>query len=284
MSKRLIRDPVVRFLAVGAAIFWITHLLHHSSQNTAQRIVVDAAQVRRLSQLYQAQTGAAASQVEIDHLVDDYIHDEVLYREALRLGLDQNDDIVRRRLVQKIEFLNSDLAAAAPPSETELRRYYSAHAAEFAAPAAVTFSHIYFAPDLRGEVSARQAALDALRALQTQPNPAQRQVGDPFPLQRTYAELSAGEVAQVFGHTPFVAALFAAPVGQWWGPIRSGYGWHLVFVSHRVEQRIPEFENIKAQVAAAAAEELRRRADERGYAEMEARYFVVREYAAQVRR
>jgi peptidyl-prolyl cis-trans isomerase C len=277
MMGRWLREPLVQFLCIGAAIFAVTHLLDPSSERTQQPIVIDSALTRRLAQLYHVQTGIAPGPAELDSLVASYVHEEALYREALKLGLDKDDEIIRRRLVQKMEFLNSDLTSPPTPTEGELRRYFAAHASEFATPATVSFTHLYFSTDRRGEEGARLAAMAALRGLPSQQPGVRGETGDPFPLQSSYAELSESDLAQVFGHAPLVAALFAAPTGRWCGPFRSGLGWHLVFVSHRVERREASFEIVKAQVQNAAEEAQRRLAQERWDRAVESRYAVVRD-------
>jgi hypothetical protein len=274
----------VQFLAIGAAIFALAHLVQHSAERSRERIVVDNALIRRLAQLYQVQTGLRAGPDEVNSLVSSYIHEEALYREALKLGLDQDDEIIRRRLVQKMEFLNSDLTPGAVPTDSELHRYFVVHASEFAVPATVSFTHLYFSADHRGEEGARLAAAAALQALSPQQRAARGAAGDPFPLQSSYAELSEVELAQIFGDTPLVAALFTVPEGRWCGPFRSGYGWHLVFVTRRVPLREATFEGVKAQVLSAVEEARRRLAQERWSREIESRYTIVRDDPALARR
>lgn len=269
--------PLVQFLLIGAAIFALTHLLDGSTQRTEQRIVVDSALTHRLVQLYHVQTGVTPGPAEVDSLVASYVHEEALYREALKLGLDKDDEIIRRRLVQKMEFLNSDLTAAVAPTEADLRRYFAAHASEFASLATVSFTHLYFSIDRRGEQGARLAAMAALEALPPQQLVVSGKSADPFPLQSSYTELSESDLAQVFGRTPLVPALFTAPEGRWCGPFRSGYGWHLVFVSHRVERREASFESVEARVRSAVEEAQQRLAQERWSRDVESRYTLVRD-------
>lgn len=284
MIGRRLREPLLQFLLIGAAIFALAHLLDRSTERAGQRIVVDSALTHRLAQLYHVQTGLTPGPAELDSLVASYIHEEALYREALKLGLDKDDEIIRRRLVQKMEFLNSDLSSAVAPDEAELRRYFAAHASEFATPATVSFTHLYFSTDRRGEERARVAAMAALQALPPQQLAMRGEPGDPFPLQASYAEMRETDLAQVLGRTPLVAALFTAPEGRWCGPFRSGYGWHLVFVSHRVERREASFDSVKSQVRAAAEEAQRRSAEERWSREVESRYAVVRDDRASEQR
>jgi hypothetical protein len=278
-----VREPLVQFLVIGAAIFGVARLLEHSTGRAGERIVVDSALVQRLAQLYQVQTGLTPDPAEVDHLVASYIHEEALYREARKLGLDKDDEIIRRRLVQKMESLNSDLTSAVP-SDEQSRRYFAVHASEFATLATVSFTHLYFSTDRRGEEGARAAALGVLRRLSSQGVTARDSAADPFPLQDSYAELSEADLQQVFGHTPLVTALFEIPQGRWCGPFRSGFGWHLVFVSHLTQSHEPSFESVKAQVRNAVQEAQSRLARERWNQEIESRYAIVRDISASARR
>ena len=279
---RLVREPLLQFLLVGAGIFVIAHFVGPSKVTTVRTIVVDSALTQRLSNLYRVQTGAPPTSEQLDHLVDNEIREEVLYREALRLGLDRDDEIVRRRLAQKIEFLSSDLASVPEPAEATLQRYYERHAAEFTIPGTATFAHIYFSADTRGDTAARQSATATLAQLQSGQGADPSHLGDPFSLQSAYADLNQVEVAQMFGHTPFVDALFKEPVGEWRGPFRSGYGWHLIFIRKRIPDAIMDFATAKVRVRDAYLERQKRNVDAQWYDKLKSRYTIVREHSGAV--
>src|SRR3954471_6794158 len=149
--RQVAREPLVHFALIGAAIFAGAHVVESWQRQRQTTIVVDAPLRDRLAKLYRAQFGVAPSTGQLEIVVDDYIDDEVLYREALRLGLGDDDEIVRRRLIQKLEFLQRDSAAGIDPSAAELRAYYAAHPELFAAAARVSFSQRYFSPDRGGD-------------------------------------------------------------------------------------------------------------------------------------
>jgi hypothetical protein len=149
-------------------------------------------------------------------------------REGLALGLDKNDEIVRRRIAQKFDFLQQDQAAPREPSEAQLRGWYDSHKARFTEPARRSFEQRFYSPDQRGDAAAKALAASAAKAFGSWQAATS---GDSFPGPGTVVALAGDEVERVFGGTGFGAAVFAAPVGQWSQPLRSGFGWHVIRVT-----------------------------------------------------
>ena len=199
----------------------------------------------------------------------------MLYREALALGLDKDDTIVRRQLARKMEFLAEDVSKLEEPKPGELRAWYDQHKARFALPPRASFRHVYFSPDRRGANAARDAEA-ALEKLAGQPIDAPRAAaaGDPFMFQSYYGDRGFDVVAREFG-PPFARALMATKQGAWIGPIQSGYGWHLVFIESVTPERVPDFDEIEPDVKAAWIEDRREEVRARMYKDMRARYEVV---------
>ena len=269
---RLLREPFLQFLFLGALIFAGSQLVQSFQDRSRHTIVVDDTLQRRIVDLYLTQTGATPSPAQVAALTENYIQSEILYREALKLGLDRNDEIVKRRLVQKMSFLTADRATVPPPTDADVAAYYDAHKADFATAPQVTFHHVFFRADAPG---ARQKAEAALTLLRDDPSGAHT-VGDPFPLEDAYSQLSKKSAMQIFGDTPLASALYTAPVGQWMGPYQSGYGWHLVFVSGRTESAVPALADIRDEVAKLAQAAAQTAADEKAYAVLKTRYTIVR--------
>jgi peptidyl-prolyl cis-trans isomerase C len=274
--RRWFGQPLLQFLFIGAAIFTVAQLLDDSSNAAARTIVVDTARTERLAQLYQVQMGSAPSSADLEYLVDSYIRDETLYREALQMGLDRDDEIIRRRLIQKMEFLHNDLATVPEPDEDELRQHHARHSSQFTAAGTASFVHIYYSADVVGDEQARRAAEAQLATLANEDGEVDASVGDVFPLQRSYAELSEQDAAQIFGRTPFIQAVYSVPERQWSGPVRSGYGWHLIFVGKRTPSVAVPFEQSRDRVREAYIAERKRVANEQSYEALRARYKVVR--------
>jgi peptidyl-prolyl cis-trans isomerase C len=273
--RLLARSPFLQFLCLGGLIFLAAHIADQWRARTAAEIVVDQNDVRRIAALYEAQMGAPPSPEQLDALVDRSIHDEILFREAKRMGLGDGDEIVKRRLVQKLEFLATRVPSSSAPSDQDLRRYYAAHRERFARPATVDFVHVYFSPDKGGAAKAEARATAALGEI-GRPGADTGRLGDPFPLQATYVGLTKSSVIQLFGGTPIVDALFELPPGAWAGPYRSGYGWHLIRITARKPAAAPPFEDIRDDVAAALRQDRQDRAAAEAYEAMKARYTIVR--------
>ncbi len=262
--RNWLRDPLFAFLGLGVLVFAGAGLM---GDEGAQRVVeVTPAEINRIEQQWGAQMGRPPTGAELNGLIEQFVQEEIYYREAQRLSLDQGDTIVRRRLVQKLRFLTEDLATGQPPSDAELLAFYKDNAALYRLPERYSFHHRYFSTDRRENAEADAAAALADAAIR----------GDPFMLQRTYAERSAREIGDLFGRSFATALQALRPVPHWQGPIRSAYGWHLV----RLEQKLPEsqrlFQDVAARVAADLNAERRQAANAAYYEELRSRYEVRR--------
>lgn len=274
MLRRLLREPVLHFVLLGGVLFALYGLTRGGGEPTG-RIVVRGEDVARLAATWRMQWGRPPTQAELDGLIDAHVRDEILYREALALGLDRNDTIVRRRMVQKMEFLGEDLAATREPSDAELERFLAQHADRYREPATIDFSHVFFSRDRRGEraVADARAALPDLRGSNGDAAAA-RGAGDPFLLRNDYSARSRQDVRELFG-AEFAGAVFALEPGEWQGPVESAYGFHLVRVGARTEPRLPALSEIRARVAGDWRAEHREAAKRAFYDQLRRRYDVV---------
>ncbi len=274
MFSKLLREPLVHFLAIGAALFALSALLGGSEDPESRRIVVTRGRIEHLATSFERVWTRPPSQEEMDGLIAGYIQEEVLYREAMALGLDRDDMIVRRRLRQKMEFLAEE--SPPPPTDADLRAYLDAHPDEFQVGGQVAFEHVYINRDLRGE-SAEGDAEQMLARLRAAPD--SEVAGDPFLLEHSFPRTPTEEISRTFGEA-FARGLMAVPVGEWRGPVESGYGLHLVRVRERVPGRKPELEEVRDAVvrewSTARQAELRAR----WYENLQRRYTVVVEPAA----
>ena len=265
---RVARDPLLVCLALGAVVFGVDQWLGSSPQ---QYVQVTAADVERVSAQWQAQMGRPPTNEELPALIDQHIREEVLYREALRLELDRNDTIVRRRLAQKLQFVSEDLGAGDLPTEEALRTYYEAHRENYVWQARVTFVHVYWSSDRH--IDPGSLARNALQQLTAVRDGKWRTLGDPFLLHRTYAERTYDEIAQLFGRG-FAEALPDLTLDTWHAPIESAYGAHAVRVEERQPRRDRPFQEVLADVRRDLQTERRREANESYYAELRQRYRV----------
>ena len=236
MRTRWYRDPLVAFLVLGALLFVIVGDLDEDAQSTIDVRSQDVARLANVGNANAARTQCKRAQ----GLLDQYIKEEIYYREALRLGLDENDTIVRRRMVQKLTFLTEDLAVNDVPDQTVLKQFHGDNSDNYTEPKRYSFQHRYFSADRRDDAEqiAERAITDAAIA------------GDPFMLQKQYAQRSQREIGDLFGRE------FAAGVAnlqadeQWQGPLRSAYGWHVVRVTKVLPSRMRTFDVVLDRVMA----------------------------------
>jgi peptidyl-prolyl cis-trans isomerase C len=275
--KRLLREPLIHFLLIGAVLFAAYGYMQRGrggveSSKQIQLTVDDLAQVILI---FQAQWRRAPTPEEISRLVESKIQEEVLYREGLAMGLDKDDTIVKRRMAQKLQFLAEDVAAAHEPSTTDLKAWYEKNRNKFALPSRVSFRHLYFSPDRRG-ARAREDAANALVKLAGQPEDTKlaTSLADPFMFQDYYRDRAPDYLGKEFGPQFALAVAKLAP-GSWQGPIESGFGWHLVFVDTLIPGRSPAFEEIEGDVKTAWLGEQKTLAWEKAYKEMRAKYTVL---------
>jgi peptidyl-prolyl cis-trans isomerase C len=273
ITPRLLREPLVHFLLLGGAIVAVLHFQQRAQQR--HEIRIDAGVQRQLVVGYTQQFGAAPDAATLRRLIDQRVREEIMVREALALGLDRDDEIIRRRLQQKYEFLQQDLAAIAEPTEQQLQDFYLQHRAAYVLPMRVSFTHIYFAPEA-GDEAAQRRARRVLQLLAARPGTARApELGDRFPELYDYASLSAVELERLFGPSPLAVALPLAPERQWSGPYRSGFGWHLVYVTGREAARQPPLAEVRKRVQSDFLGEARERANAATFAQIAARYHVI---------
>lgn len=272
---RILREPLAQFLLVGLALFGAWHVVKPSdaARGPANRIVITEHDLKQMSLAWVAQGRPPPTAQQVQGLIETKVREEVLYREALALGLDKDDTIVKRQLARKMEFVAEDLSKLEEPKPGELRTWYEQHKARFALPARASFRHVYFSPDRRG-TRARADAEAALGPLAGKSIDAAASTGDPFMFQGFYGDRSFEVVAKEFGPL-FARALASVAPGAWAGPIESGYGWHLVFVDATTPQRVPDFEEIETEVRTAWIEDKRELTRARLYESMRARYEIV---------
>jgi hypothetical protein len=270
LIKRCLRQPLLHFLIAGLALFGLYGGLHRSTVNQdPQRIEITPEVVQRIAVSWLARWQRPASEQQLQGLIDDYVKEEILYREALKLGLDKDDTIIRRRLAQKMDFLAEDVASLREPAPGVLEAWYSQHLDQYAPPPLVTFHHLFFALDKRGPDAQAQAQA-ALSGL-TDKNGGE---GDAFMFKNAYSEQSRDQVARVFGST-FAISLFKQTPGRWVGPVESGFGWHLVWIDALAQPPAPPFETVASQVKSDWLSEQRSESKRTSFDALKARYEVV---------
>jgi peptidyl-prolyl cis-trans isomerase C len=275
--KRCLREPLLHFLLIGVALFAVYAYTHRGrfGVESSRQILVSLDELRQMDMYFESQWHRQPTAEEFQAMVEDKAREEVLYREALAMGLDKDDEIVKRRLAQKMQFLAEDVATAHEPSTEELKAWFEKNSNKFAVPSRISFRHLYFSPDKRGK-NAQEDAAKVLAKIAGQPEDSKlaASLADPFMFQDYYGDRAPSAIAKEFG-PPFAVAVEKLKPGSWQGPIESGYGWHLVFVDTVIPGRIPAFEEMEPDVKTAWLAEQKQQAWKKAYAEMRAKYTVL---------
>jgi peptidyl-prolyl cis-trans isomerase C len=274
--RRWLREPLLHFLLLGVALSAVYGTMHRGGGvESSRQVVLTLDDLCQMDVYFESQWHRPPTPQEFASLVETKVQEEVLYREALAMGLDKDDTIVKRRMAQKMHFLAEDVANAHEPTTAELKAWYEKNGEKFALPSRVTFRHLYFSPDHRGQ-HAREDAAKALARIGGQPEDSKlaASVADPFMFQDYYGDRTPEQLAKEFG-PQFATALFQLKPGSWQGPIESGYGWHLVFVDTVIPGRIPAFEEVEPDVKTAWLTDKKQRAWNKAYESMRAKYTVL---------
>jgi hypothetical protein len=275
---KVLREPLLHFLLLGAMLFGAHGFLSDERATQPGNIVITQGRIEALIAAFTRTWQRPPTASEREGLIRDYIREEVYVREAIALGLDQDDMVIRRRLRQKLEFVSEDLTARAEPTDGQLRAYLTAHPDAFRVEPRFTFRQIFLSRHRRGDKLSRDAArlLTGLRQ-GTDPDT----VGDVSLLDQMYEGLPASLVAAQFGDH-FAASLSELPSGEWRGPVSSTYGTHLVLIDDRTDSRLPALQEVREVVRRDWANAQRAESNEKYYQALLRRYTVTVETAQPV--
>jgi PPIC-type PPIASE domain len=278
--KSLLREPLLHFLAIGAAIFLVFHFSGGGSAGPGStRIVIGAGQVAHLEAGFTRTWSRPPTEAELKGLIDEWVREEIAVREAMSAGLDRDDTVIRRRLRQKFEFLVEDAAEAVPPTEDELKAWFAQHADEYRIEPRLAFRQVFVSRDRRGAAAEADAAAILKRLAAAGPEARTDSLGDATMLPADLELAPRRDIDRTFG-TGFAKQLDAIEPGTWSGPIRSGYGLHLVLVRERVEGGLPAFEAVRPIALREVVAERRKRQLAALYDSLLQKYTVVLERPA----
>jgi hypothetical protein len=275
--SRLFTEPLIQFLIIGACIYGAYALFGAPEEDFRDtRVHVDADRIDAFISEWESRWNRPPTREEIEGLIQSYIKEDILFRQAVSMGLNEDDPITRRRMAQKLEFLTSDLAMMAQPAEGELEQYFNDNSEAYRKPDRMTFSQVYFNPDARGDSTLDDAA-ESLAKLQAAGEPTREsilQTGDSFMLQSDFVQVTAVEAARQLG-TGFVEAVVQLEPGAWHGPVLSGYGVHLVYV-YGIETSPPaQFEDVQTAVLENWQLQQREKFNAEFFENLKARYEIV---------
>ena len=270
--KHLFKEPLLIFFLIGSGLFVLFHQVADEPVS-AQVIEVDQGRIDALTQRFEKIWQRPPSAKETEDLIRGYVQDEIWYREARKLGLDQNDRVIKQRLQQKMSIISENLAYVEAPDDETLKSYLKTHPSQYQFPAHYSFRQVYIDVQGHGRADAEQLASQWLHQLQHDQVTNLDQLGDPVMLQRQFSRVSGKEVARVFGKS-FADALDKLPTGQWQGPVESSYGLHLVNIDMRQPGGVPELDRVRAQVMRDYLFEMQKKAHAKLYERIRKQYTV----------
>lgn len=274
LITRLLREPLVHFLIIGAGLFllfgWKGNPASLQAGPQSTTIIVARDTINQLVAAFNRTWMRPPTEGEIESLVENYIRDEVYYREAIAIGLDRGDAMIRRKLRQKMEFILEDIAAQTEPTDEELVRFMSEHPERYLIDPQIAFRQVYVNRDKRGD-SAEEHARLVLERLNGGADP--DSLGDQSMIDHTTDLSSLWEIRRQYGDS-FGKQLLELEPGRWKGPLRSGFGLHLVFIEERVVGRMPELKEVRDAVKRDWAVALQKKLKDDVYAKIRERYTV----------
>jgi hypothetical protein len=267
--RTLLGEPMLHFLLIGIALF-AAYQWSAPVDSNGHRIVITRGVVDDLVTQHVAAKGREPSSTELNHLIESYVRDEILYREGVRLGLERDDIVVKRRVRQKIEMIAEEDASTRAPSDVDLFAYLTANPARFVQPAILTFEQVFIGESTSGPAVVQAVAITR-EGLRSGTDP--EKLGKPTLLPRRMTRTPVDLVARDFGAS-FAHALENVPVGEWVGPLDSSFGAHYVRVADRTPAAAPQLAAVRDQVVREWENERRQRARADAYTKMRGEYQV----------
>jgi hypothetical protein len=268
---RAMREPMLQFLGIAFILFAANHLISGNSvQSSNERITISPGRVNQIAESYRLLAGRLPSRAELQALVNDYADEEIAYREAIAMGLDADDTIVRRRMRQKLEFMAEDADASEEPTDEQLADWLAEHGTDYRLPRRISFQQVMANADTRG-AGMNEEALALLKQLRSGVDASR--LGDPSMLPSTLPPTTQRGVAALFGEA-FADALFAHPGEGWFGPLHTPLGAHLILILRRESERTLGLAEIRGRLRSDWIEARRRQQREQFLARLRQRYAV----------
>jgi hypothetical protein len=274
---RLLKEPLLQFLVLGAVLFGVFNLAGKRAVEGPAKIVVSAVRIENLAYGFTRTWQRPPTQEELHGLIDDYVRDEVFYREGKSAGLDRDDMVIRRRLRQKLEFFAEDMGVA-EPSDEQLGEYLASHSEQFKSEDRLTFRHVFLNATRRPTSLESDAEVVAAELAHAGADFGSEMLGDSFLLGGDFRAMPVSDIARTFGER-FSERVSALDGGRWQGPIPSGYGLHFVFLSEHMRGGLLPLDTVRPAVRREWMNARRLDAEEQFYRALRERYEVVVETA-----
>lgn len=274
--KKILKEPLIYFFVLGFVVFGLHSFLNRTNQEGEDPYTVDvtSADIEWIRASWEVRMKRQPTQQELQGLINRYIRDQILYREALAMDLDDRDFVIQRRLVQKLTFVFEDFAETLEPTDDELKKYMQVNQHKYRDPEMLSFTQVYFNPHKRKDAGEdAKAVLALLKKAKRTPEEAVA-FGDTILLDASFRKKSLDQVARIFGKE-FADSLFATDGMGWQGPLRSTFGLHLVYLSDRKASRLPDFENIRSNVKYDFISSHKQEVIDNAYSALKSRYTVL---------
>ena len=276
MKLPLLKEPLFQFLVLGAALFGLFHLVGNKKADAPERIVVSSARINNLADGFARTWRRPPGKEELQGLVDDYIRDEVFYREGRAAGLDRDDVIIRRRVRQKMEFFAED-ASVPEPSEAQLAAYLESNPERFKIEDRFTFHQVFLSTTRRGATIDRDSQQVSNALAVADKEVVTTAISDPFLLGEEFQAVSQTELAGIFGDV-FAKRMSVLELSRWQGPIPSSFGQHFVYISERIQGGAPPLDAVRDAVRREWSNARRLEAEQKLYSSLRERYEIVVEH------
>jgi len=239
--KKLLKEPLLHFILLGFLFFALYGMVN--KQNDSDSIIlIDDFDMNNIIASWEMQWKRLPTDEELKSLVDQNIKQEIFYQEALKMKLDHNDEIIKRRLAQKMQFLSNDLATISEPTDEELKKFYDANFEDYLSPSVYSFYQIIFSPDNRNDP--KKDAEETLLNLKEVTFEEMKNKGDNLPFPFFFENQDANKINRQLG-IQFSETLETMQTNGWKGPIQSGFGYHLIYITEKKGPQIPDFEIVK---------------------------------------
>jgi len=272
----LLKEPLFQFLLLGAAIYGAYGLYGPPEESSDERtVIVDKNRIDSIITQWDSRWKRPPTRQELDGIINAYVREEILYRKAVEIGLNEDDPITRRRLAQKLEFLTKNIALLKKPEDGELEQYFKDNIDLFRAPDLISFYHVFIDPDARGNATLDDAAKlmeDLQKAGAPDSNAAA--AGDRFMLENKYSQASKLDVRRHFG-SGFAESIMQLEPGKWHGPVLSGFGVHLVYVFEIIETAPPKLSDVQEKVLVSWQEKQQEKFNKDFFENLKANYDVI---------
>lgn len=268
--KKILKEPFFHFILIGIALF-ILYGMVNKKTNAKNTIIINDFDISNLISKWEMQWKRAPTEKELQSLISSNIKQEIFYQEALKMNLDHNDEIIKRRLSQKMQFLSNDIAAMIEPSDEDLKEYYKEHSSKYLTPPSYSLYQITFSSDKR-----KDNYKDALETLKQFPNATfdeMKNWGDILPFNYYFENVNANELGLQLG-SKFPATLKDQELNKWVGPILSGFGYHLVYITEKTEPQLPPYKSIKRSILRDYEYNQQQKIDEAIYQELKKKYQI----------